>query len=603
MFDELIPLSHCLTAKRPSTLPIAYHAGHFYDAGQFYGAVRHWVYRLQSQPFQRYALFTGDAYPFAVLLFALFHAGKEVWIPGNNRPGTALQLQQLDCQLVGDWSTTRPFDYCLESTEDSGLPLLPLDRAETRLVIFTSGSTGHPKPVVKHLIQLQLEVETLEQQWGKQLAHAAALATVSHQHIYGLLFRLLWPLSAGRCFHSGCYINPETLVKGARDQAAYWVASPAHLKRLDQGSPWDGIANLCAVFSSGGTLQHEVAQQILTCSGQSVIEIYGSTESGGIGWRVQGNEPLTPWTLFEGMSLTQTEGGWQLYSPYLKIPPSPLASIDSGQAFSKGGVITPPLLSFPFGKEGQGGFLLDDQISLQDDGRFILHGRLDRIVKIEEKRVSLTEMEQRLMDTSWVAEAFTLMLKKHRDIVGAVIVLTEDGVQSLKTKGRKPLIKHLRETLYQYVDAVVLPRKWLFLERMLLTTEGKIEQPILKHLLDMDSRKFPYLLGVEKTGDSVELKLNAHKDLIYFPDHFAGYQILPGVVQIAWAEHFGKLFFAIDKPFLHMEVIKFAKVIQPGTALKLMLNWKASSGKLYFNFSSESGTHSSGRIVYGYNDE
>ena len=59
----------------------------------------------KSQPFQRYALFTEDAYPFAVLLFALFHAGKEVWIPGNNRPGTAQQLQQLDCQLIGDWDT------------------------------------------------------------------------------------------------------------------------------------------------------------------------------------------------------------------------------------------------------------------------------------------------------------------------------------------------------------------------------------------------------------------------------------------------------------------------------------------------------------------
>ena len=566
MSDKLIPLSHSLTVKRPATAPIAYHAGHYYDAGQFYGAVRHWAYKLESQPFQRYALFTGDAYPFAVLLFALFHAGKEVWIPGNNRPGTVLQLQQLDCQLIGDWDASRAFDYCLESTECSSLTLLPLDPAETKLVIFTSGSTGTPKPVAKQLLQLQLEIATLEKQWGKQLAHATALATVSHQHIYGLLFRVLWPLSAGRCFHSDCYINPETLVKGARDAAAYWIASPAHLKRLDQGSPWNDIANLSAVFSSGGALQHEAAQQILVCSGQSVIEIYGSTESGGIAWRQQDSA----WTPFEGMSLTQSQDGWQLHSPYLF---------------------------------NQAELRLDDQINLQDDGRFMLHGRLDRIVKIEEKRVSLTELEQRLTAMTWVAEAFTLMLTKHRDVVGAVIVLTDDGAQSLKTKGRKSLIKQLRVALYQYFDAVVLPRKWLFLERMPLTTEGKIEQPILKHLLDMDSRKLPHILGVEKAGDSVELKLNAHEDLIYFPDHFAGYPILPGVVQIAWAEHFGKLFFAIAEPFLMMEAIKFAKVIQPGTALKLMLNWKASSGKLYFNFSSESGTHSSGRMVYGYNDE
>ena len=526
MSDKLIPLSHCLTAKRPASSPVAYHAGQFYDADQFYAAVRHWANRLQPQPVHRYALFTEDAYPFAVLLFALLHAGKEVWIPGNNRPGTALQLQQRGCQLIGDWDTTRKFDYCLELTDCSGLSLSPLNPTETKLVIFTSGSTGQPKPVDKQLIQFQLEIDTLEKHWGKQLAHAAALATVSHQHIYGLLFRVLWPLSAGRCFHSDCYINPETLVKGAQDAAAYWVASPAHLKRLDRDSPWNGIARLCAIFSSGGVLQHEAAQHILASSGQPVIEIYGSTESGGIGWRVQGNEPLTPWTLFEGMSLTHTDDSWQLHSPYLFDP---------------------------------SGFQLDDQITLQDDGRFILHGRLDRIVKIEEKRLSLPELEQHLMATPWVAEAFTLMLAKHRDVVGAVIVLTEDGLQSLKTKGRKPLIKQLRHTLYQYFDAVVLPRKWLFLERMLLTTQGKIEQPILKQLLELDSRKFPYVLGVEKTGDSVELKLTVPEDLVYFPGHFAGYPILPGVVQIAWAEHFGKLFFAIDEPFLNMEAIKFVK--------------------------------------------
>jgi acyl-CoA synthetase (AMP-forming)/AMP-acid ligase II/3-hydroxymyristoyl/3-hydroxydecanoyl-(acyl carrier protein) dehydratase len=563
MSGELIPLSHCLTTKRQAASPIAYHAGNYYDADQFYAAVRHWVNRLQSQPVQRYALFTKDAYPFAVMLFALFHAGKEVWIPGNNRPGTALQLQQLDCQLTGDWDSSRTFDYCLESTECVGLTLFPLDPAETKLVIFTSGSTGSPKPVDKQLIQFQLEIETLEKHWGKQLTHAEALATVSHQHIYGLLFRVLWPLSAGRCFHSEIYLNPETLVKGVQDTSAYWVASPAHLKRLDCGSPWGGIASLCAVFSSGGALQHEAAQQILACSGQPVIEIYGSTESGGIAWRQQDSA----WTLFEGMSLTQTDDGWQLHSPYLF---------------------------------DQAGLRLDDQISLQDDGRFILHGRLDRIVKIEDKRLSLTELELRLMAMPWVAETFTLMLTKHRDVVGAVIVLTEDGLQLLKIKGRKPLIKQLREALYQYFDAVVLPRKWLFLERMPLTAEGKIEQPILKHLLDMDSRKFPYVLGVEKTGDGVELKLNVPEELIYFPDHFSSYPILPGVVQIAWAEHFGKLFFAIDEPFLQMEVIKFVNVIQPGAELNLTLNWKASPGKLYFNFSSESGPRSSGRMVYGY---
>mgnify|MGYP003392463124 CR=1 FL=1 len=560
MSDELIPLSHCLTAKRASLAPVAYHAGRYYEAGQFQGAVKSWTLKLQSQPAQRHALFTEDAYPFAVMLFALLHAGKEVWIPGNNRPGTAQQLRQFGCQLTGDWQPGGTFDYCLESMEHADPALLPLDPIATQLVIFTSGSTGLPKPVTKQLLQFQLEIDALEKQWGKQLNHAEALATVSHQHIYGLLFRLLWPLSAGRCFHGDCYLNPEILVKRAQGMAAYWIASPAHLKRLDQDSPWDGIAGLRAVFSSGGALQPEVAQQIQSCSGQRVLEIYGSTETGGIAWRRQD----LAWTLFDGMSLTQADDGGYLHSPYLQI------------------------------KEG---FRLDDQISLQDDGRFLLRGRLDRIVKIEEKRVSLTAMEQRLLTVPGVAEAFVLMLTRRRDAVGAVIVLTDDGLRSLKTTGRKPLIQPLRNALYHDFDAVVLPRKWLFLERMPLTAEGKIEHAVLRQLLDLDTKKFPYVLGIEKTGDSVELKLRVPEDLIYFPGHFPHYPIVPGVVQIAWAEHFGKLFFAIDQPFSQMEAIKFMQVIQPGAAIKLTLNWKASPGKLYFNFSSESGTHGSGRMV------
>ena len=100
---------------------------------------------------------------------------------------------------------------------------------------------------------------------------------------------MLWPLSAGRCFHSQAYINPETLVNAIQHESAYWIASPAHLKRLDQQSPWDGIAELKAIFSSGGALPESAAQQILSGGGQAVIEVYGSSETGGIAWRRQDN--------------------------------------------------------------------------------------------------------------------------------------------------------------------------------------------------------------------------------------------------------------------------------------------------------------------------
>jgi len=58
------------------------------------------------------------------------------------------------------------------------------------------------------------------------------------------------------------------------------------------------------------------------------------------------------------------------------------------------------------------------------------------------------------------------------------------------------------------------------------------------------------------------------------------------------------LFFSIDQPFLAMEVIKFVKVIKPGDALKLTIKWNVSPDKLHFQFRSEKGVYSSGRLVY-----
>jgi len=562
MSNERLALADILLASRGAATRIAYHAGRYYHADEFYATVSHRVGQLQAQPSRRYALFTEDAYPFAVLLFALLHAGKQVWIAGNNRPGTAQQLQEHGCQLIGDWGSGKTVDYALEMAEAPALPLSPLSLQQTQLVIFTSGSTGEPKPIEKNLGQFQLEVTTLEQQWGTLLGDAEVLATVSHQHIYGLLFRVLWPLSAGRCFHSPTYLNPETLANAVHDTAC-WVASPAHLKRLDQDSPWRSIARLKAVFSSGGALPETAKQQIKTCSGQEVIEIYGSSETGGIAWR----QHDSLWQLFDGMGLNTTDGNWQLHSPYL-------------QSHS---------------------FQLDDQLSLQADGRFILHGRVDRIVKIEEKRLSLSELERRLVDMPWIAEALSLNLAKSRDVVAAAVVLTETGLAQLKAEGRNALLRQTRSHLNQWFDSVVLPRKWLLLNALPLTALGKIDQPLLTAMLDTDQRKLPQVQSVCITPGSVELLLRVPEELVYFPDHFAGYPILPGVVQLAWVEHFGKLFFALDKlsmPFSQMEVVKFTKTIHPGDELTLSLNWKAIPGKLYFNFSSGVAGYSSGRMIY-----
>lgn len=559
----LIALSDLLVAgDRPQLL--SWHQGRYVRFEEFKASVEVWARRFNAEPFTAYALYTDDAYPFAVRLFALLHAGKEVWIAGNNRPGTAMLLQQAGCRLTGDWHSAEAADGTDQAAGDAEPILAPLNPDRARVVIFTSGSTGEAKPVIKRLSQLQAEVNTLELLWGERLSSAEAQATVSHQHIYGLLFRVLWPLSAGRCFHSRMAISPEELLQQSLN--AYWVASPAHLKRLDQNSPWDELARLAAIFSSGGPLPQSAAQQIFANGNRAVIEVYGSTETGGIAWRQQ---PDPAWTCFEGMILSPDAFGTTLHSPYL-----------------------------PNGE----GLRLDDRIRLEAGGRFVLEGRQDRIVKIEEKRLSLNELEQRLAETPWIEEAVTLVIEKSRDIIAAAIVLSAEGLEYQKTKGRKALIRRLRAALHQWFEAVVLPRKWLFLTHLPVTAQGKTDTRLLKQLLAADGDKFPYLQTCKLEADGAELQIKVPEDLLYFRDHFKDHPILPGVVQIGWVEHFGKLLFPIGTAFSQLEAVKFIKVIQPGCELKLKLRWKAASGKLCFSFASAPQAYSSGRLVYARKD-
>src|SRR3546814_17943637 len=108
---------------------------------------------------------------------------------------------------ISDWSS----DVC--SSDLAALSILEqepgveswcfrdLDTADCEIQLHTSGTTGKPEAVIKPLRCLEAEVEVLEAVFGACGAQSV-LATVPAFHIYGLLFRVLWPLSAGRLFES-----------------------------------------------------------------------------------------------------------------------------------------------------------------------------------------------------------------------------------------------------------------------------------------------------------------------------------------------------------------------------------------------------------------
>ncbi|MNZ68948.1 Dimodular nonribosomal peptide synthase [compost metagenome] len=460
------------------------------------------------------------------------------------------------------WLTDQAGDTHIRDYRHAPLAAAALDLDLCQLSLCTSGSSGEPKRIDKTLRQLANEVQALEHLWGTGLGTACIIGSVATQHIYGLLFRVLWPLCAGRPFVRKQVAFPEDLQRASREYPAFaWVASPALLKRMGDNLDWPALSAVRQVFSSGGALPGEAAQRLHERLQQWPTEILGSSETGGIAWR-QGRELWQPFAAVE-LSL-DSDGALLIASPYL--PPGHIEHTA-------------------------------DAARIAADGRFELLGRLDRIVKLEEKRISLPMLERALIDHPWVAEARLGVVQENRASLGAALVLSESGLHALRNQGRRSLTQTLRQHLSQHCEALALPRRWRLLRQLPSNSQGKLPQADIDALLLAPRPKTPEVLEQVEADGQWSLQLSVPPDLAYFSGHFPQAPVLPGVVQVDWALSLGRQLMDLPEKFAGMEVLKFQQLLRPGDEVQLHLRFDPTRSKLYFTYRNETATCSSGRIV------
>lgn len=522
--------------------------------------------RLVDSPATDWALFDVDAYPFAVALLAALGAGKRVWLPANATAGTESKLATwCDGWLGPAWSG------------GGEIPVMTGGRASAlaelsgEIVVFTSGSTGQAQPIVKTLRQFDAEVAVLEQLWGRELGAASIMATVSHQHIYGLLFRVLWPLCAGRTIHSEMHAEiPDMLAAARAAGRVALVSSPGHLKRLQPDWPWADLrAVLATIFASGGPLPAEAAQACHRLAGSWPVEVYGSSESGGIAWRTQA-DGNAHWTAMPGVEIGASgDRALQVRSPHLP---------------------------------DDAWLIMSDAVELAGDGRFVLGDRLDRIVKVEGKRLSLPEMEQVLAGHPWLEEVRALLLRRHRESVAVVATLAPDGEVELRRLGRHAFARRLRTALQAHFDAVTLPRLWRFLHALPTDAQGKVREADLAALFARPlKRRLPRIGAVRADASGCEVELAVPEDLACFEGHFPGIPILPGVLLIDWAEQLARRHLGVTGDFGDLEQVKFSRLVRPGYGLTLKLGYDDERRWISYRFRSTDGPteFASGRIRLG----
>lgn len=116
--------------------------------------------------------------------------------------------------------------------------------------------------------------------------------------------------------------------------------------------------------------------------------------------------------------------------------------------------------------------------------------------------------------------------------------------------------------------------------------------------IDKQTVLFPKILGEISHDSQVLLTLLIPEELAYFKGHFDEISVVPGVVQIQWAEHYARQYLGLNLVFSHMEVIKFKELLLPGQQLQLSLRYQQQARKLEFCYRSESNEYSSGKIYF-----
>jgi acyl-coenzyme A synthetase/AMP-(fatty) acid ligase len=514
------------------------------------------------------ALYQEDALEFLAALFALWRLGKQALVPANNLPANSQHLAALTPHFAGQFDLAGVIEptaaEVFAKLEDIDIP-----EAQTgALILFTSGSTSQPMPIPKSFAQLEAELNSLENLWGAAVSGATISSTVSHHHIYGLLFRLLWPLCGGRPFIRYARDYWEELVNDAQlHTPLVIVSSPAHLSRIP-ALEWPTHA-LKAVFCSGAPLVTEAALTAKAQLEHTITEVYGSTETGGIAWREQ--DKSAAWVCLPGVeiNLTQDTSLLQVRSPHLP---------------------------------DHNWFSSADQATLNEDGRFNLCGRTDRIAKVGGKRISLSAIERILEQQPGVAAARVILLPERGDRLGAVVILDNDGNKQLVDQGKSAINQQLKQALENQVDRIAIPRYWRYLGEMPQNRQGKTTLAEVQALFATQPLpRLPSLINKTETLDGLTLELFVPANLYYFDGHFPGRPVLPGVVQTHWAIHYGREHWGDVGEFCALEAVKFQRVIMANQTLRLRLEYQPEKDKLYFSYTSndeQATPYASGRVAF-----
>lgn len=409
-----------------------------------------------------------------------------------------------------------------------------------QFVFHTSGSTGEPKTIIKSKDCMLAESRDLAK-FFKFSPDTIFVSTVSDEFMYGTTFTVMLPKALN------CKVDGERVVypEDIKDYEKFvFVSTPSFLEKLAKYN-YTFKHKPEMIISAGAKLDDKIFGYLEKIS-KGVTEIYGSTEAGVVAYRQKHNAKLQ---FFENVKYINNT------------------------------------ISSPYFDESE--LELNDELEFFEDG-FIVKGRNDRIVKIQEKRISLDEIERDLNKSNLVKKSYCLKLG---DKLCSAIILNNEGEKLLENFGKLELIKAIKKSAPLNI---ITPKKWRFLTNLPTNERGKIDGARVKEWFNTNVT-YPNIVKLENDGQNAEITLIFPKNSNFFKGHFPDFPILPGVVQLFFAKEFARDIFNLYFVPQKVKKVKFSSIIKPEMKVKLVLTRNEKS--IEYKYIDEEKTFSSGTFV------
>ena len=287
------------------------------------------------------------------------------------------------------------------------------DKENFSLMYFTSGSTGSPVAALKSKNNIESEVSVLTALLQKYKIKKVIVA-VPFIHLYGTLLGLIYPLMNDIDIVLKEHFLPHELLNMI-DPHTMVVATPLYIKAINQLSQEKDLSQ--SVFISS-TAPLDV-QNIRTFNQKfktDIIQIFGSTETGGIAYKV--NDELL-WKPFESVQASASiNNELKVKSPFVS-----LTLYENGLKQTNGEVQT------------------CDYIEQESSG-FKLVGRSSKIFKLAGKRYSTIQVENILENVNGINKALVFVELENSSLRGEYLDITLETNEIFSANEIKKILQH-----------------------------------------------------------------------------------------------------------------------------------------------------------------